>query len=88
MELPLKNGFISNYQVGDKIFQIDELLVFSELSLNGTEGEPESPAKLIESVKRAIRPPESAGTLTDGEAFALAVRVSLAIKELGKDIAP
>jgi len=88
MELPLKNGFISNYQVGDKIIQIDELLVFSELSLNGTEGEPESPTKLIESVKKAIRPPELAETLTDGEAFALAVRVSLAIKELGKDIAP
>lgn len=88
MELPLKNGFISNYQVGDKIIQIDELLVFSELSLNGTEGEPESPAKLIASVKKAIRPPEIAETLTDGEAFALAVRVSLAIKELGKDIAP
>ena len=88
MELPLKNGFISNYQVGDKIIQIDELLVFSELSLSGTEGEPESPTKLIASVKKAIRPPELAETLTDGEAFALAVRVSLAIKELGKGIAP
>ena len=81
------NDFIMDYQVGDKTYRLDALLVLAELALTGSQENP-SQEQLIAAIKSAIRPVEQAGTLTDAEAFALSLRVTMSLKSLGNVGAP
>jgi len=81
------NDFIMDYEVGDKTYRLDALLVLAELALTGSQENP-SQEQLIAAIKSAIRPVEKAGTLTDAEAFALSLRVTMSLKSLGNVGAP
>jgi hypothetical protein len=78
--------FIISVQVAELQFQIDGLLVMAEIALTGTP-EPTN-AQLIEIVKRCLRPKDQAGNVTDAEALAIGLRVSMKLRELGKALAP
>lgn len=82
-----ENNFIREYEVADKSYKIDALLVLSELTLSGAEQEP-SKEQLIAAVRAAIRPAEAAASLSDSEALALALRVTMSLKQLGNAGAP
>lgn len=82
-----EDQFIKVFQVGDKEYKIDALLVFADMAMS-SEAEGPTNEQIILSIKRALRPQSLAETLTDQEAFALSLRVSLSLKNLGKDIAP
>lgn len=81
------NDFIMDYEVGDKTYRLDALLVLAELALTGSQENP-SQEQLIAAIKSAIRPVEQARTLTDAEAFALSLRVTMSLKSLGNVGAP
>ena len=79
--------FIHELSVGDKTFRLDALLVLSELTLAGAEQEP-TKEQLMASVRASVRPQEMAASLTDAEALALALRVTMSLKHLGNAGAP
>lgn len=79
--------FIHEFSVGDKTFRLDALLVLSELTLAGAEQEP-TKEQLMASVRASVRPQEMAASLTDAEALALALRVTMSLKHLGNAGAP
>lgn len=80
-----ETSFIMEFGVGSKTIQIDAFLVVSELTLSGKEHP--SNDDMIQSIRQAVGE-EVSGTLSDKECFALSLRVSLALKNLGKNIAP
>jgi hypothetical protein len=79
--------FIHEFTVGDKAFRIDALLVLSELTLAGADQDP-TKEQLMAAVRSSIRPTEMAATLSDAEALALALRVTMSLKSLGNAGAP
>lgn len=79
--------FIHEFSVGDKTFRLDALLVLSELTLAGAEQEP-TKEQLMASVRASVRPQEMSASLTDAEALALALRVTMSLKHLGNAGAP
>lgn len=79
--------FIHEFSVGDKTFRLDALLVLSELTLAGAEQEP-TKEQLMSAVRASIRPQEMAAGLSDSEALALALRVTMSLKHLGNAGAP
>jgi hypothetical protein len=79
--------FIHEFTVGDKAFRIDALLVLSELTLAGADQDP-TKEQLMAAVRSSIRPAEMAATLSDAEALALALRVTMSLKSLGNAGAP
>lgn len=79
--------FIHEFTVGDKTFRIDALLVLSELTLAGADQDP-TKEQLMAAVRSSIRPAEMAATLSDAEALALALRVTMSLKSLGNAGAP
>jgi hypothetical protein len=79
--------FIHEFSVGDKTFRLDALLVLSELTLSGADKEP-SKEQLMAAVRSSVRPVEVASTLSDAEALALALRVTMSLKNLGNAGAP
>jgi hypothetical protein len=81
-----QDEFTISVRVGDAQFVIDGMLVMSELALSG-EPEP-SNAKLIEIVRRCLRPKEAVATVTDAEALSIGLRVSMRLRQLGKTLAP
>lgn len=85
--IPSDTSFIHTYQVGDKSILLDALLVFAELAMSEA-GENPTKEQMIQAVKSAIRPQSLKDTLTNAEAFALSVRVSIHLRALGKDTAP
>lgn len=81
------SDFIGEYCVGDKTLRLDALLVLSALTIHGNVDNP-SPEVLIKAVRRAVRPIEEAETLTDEEAYALSLRITMSLKSLGNAGAP
>ena len=79
--------FIHEFSVGHKTFRLDALLVLSELTLAGAEQEP-TKEQLMSAVRASIRPQEMAAGLSDAEALALALRVTMSLKHLGNAGAP
>jgi hypothetical protein len=80
------DDFNISVQVGEVQFQIDGLLVMAEIALTGVP-EPTN-AQLIEIVKRCLRPKNQASAVTDAEALAIGLRVSMKLRDLGKALAP
>jgi hypothetical protein len=85
--MTLDTTFIHEFTVGDKAFRIDALLVLSELTLAGADQDP-TKEQLMAAVRSSIRPAEMAATLSDAEALALALRVTMSLKSLGNAGAP
>jgi hypothetical protein len=81
-----QDDFTITVQVGQNTFSIDGMLVMAELALVG-EPEP-SNQKLIEIVRRCLRPQEAAAAVTDAESLAIGLRVSMRLRQLGKALAP
>lgn len=81
-----QDDFTITVEVGQNTFSIDGMLVMAELALVG-EPEP-SNQKLIEIVRRCLRPKEAAGEVTDAESLAIGLRVSMRLRQLGKTLAP
>jgi hypothetical protein len=81
------NDFIQEYAVGDKNFKVDSLLLLSLLTLSGAIEDP-TPAAMIDSMRKAIRPIEDAANLLDEEAYALSLRIMMNMRALGKIGAP
>ena len=79
--------FIHEFSVGDKTFRLDALLVLSELTLAGADKEP-TKEQLMAAVRSSVRPAEMAAGLSDAEALALALRVTMSLKHLGNAGAP
>jgi len=80
-------NFIREYGVADKTFRVDALLVLSELTLSGADAEP-TKEQLVTALRKAIRPASDGEALTDAEALALALRVTMSLKQLGNAGAP
>lgn len=80
-----ETNFIMQFGVGKKTVLVDAFLVVSQLTLSGLENP--SNADMIEAVRQAVGQ-EISETLTDHECFALSLRVTLALKTLGKNTAP
>jgi hypothetical protein len=80
-------AFIHEFAVGDKTFRLDALLVLSELTLAGADQEP-TKEQLMAAVRSSVRPPEMGAALTNAEALALALRVTMSLKSLGNAGAP
>jgi hypothetical protein len=80
-------NFIREYGVSDKTFKVDALLVLSELTLAGADAEPNT-QQMMSAIRKAIRPASEAEALTDAEALALALRVTMSLKQLGNAGAP
>lgn len=80
-------AFIHEFTVGDKAFRVDALLMLSELTLAGADTEPNK-EQLMAAVRSSIRPVEIAATLSNAEALALALRVTMSLKQLGNAGAP
>lgn len=74
--------FIFDYEVGDKTFRLDALLILAELAINNNHENPTT-EHMIAAVKNAVRPIEQARTLTDTEAYALSLRVTMSLKAMG-----
>lgn len=83
----MTDDFQISVTVGPKEFQIDGMLVMAELALNSTGQEPNN-AQIIEVVRRCLQPAEEAAKLTDAEALAIGMRISLRLQHLGKVVAP
>ncbi len=80
-------AFIHEFAVGDKTFRLDALLVLSELTLAGAEQEP-TKEQLMAAVRSSVRPQEMGAALSDAEALALSLRVTMSLKSLGNAGAP
>lgn len=87
MKTDIDTSFIQSFQVGDKTFQIDSLLVLSELTMMGADANP-TKEHLIAATRASIRPVADAATLTESETLALALRVTMSLKSLGNAGAP
>lgn len=72
--------------VGQKQFSVDGMLVMAELALCNN-GEPNN-AQIIEVIRKTLNPQEQAASLTDAEALAIGMRISMRLQQLGKALAP
>jgi len=80
------DDFNISVSVGDTQFTIDGLLVIAEVALTGVP-EP-SNAQLIEIVRKCVRPKAASDSISDAEALAIGLRVSMKLRDLGKVLAP
>lgn len=80
------DDFNLTVSVGPKNFSIDGMLVMAELALCGSN-EP-SNGQIIDAVRKCLQPPEQVASLSDAEALAIGMRVSMRLQQLGKVIAP
>lgn len=80
------DDFNISVSVGSKQFTIDGMLVMAELAL-ASNGEPNN-AQIIDVVRRCMQPSEPGATVTDAEALAIGLRVSMRLQQLGKALAP
>lgn len=71
--------------VGTKEFTVDGMLVMAELALSGSEP---SNTHIITAVRRCLQPAEHATSLSDAEALAIGLRISMRLQQLGKALAP
>lgn len=80
-----ETDFIMEFGVGNRKILIDSFLVVSSLTLSGVE--TPSNENMVAAIRQAVGQ-EISETLNDNECFALSLRVSLALKTLGKNIVP
>ena len=72
--------------VNDKQVSVDAMLFMAEMALGAPEENQNR--QLIEGVRRSVKPTEVAQGLTDAEALALGMRISMRLQQLGKALAP
>ena len=80
------DDFNLTVSVGSKNFTIDGMLVMAELALNG--GSEPNNQQIIAVVRKCLEPADQAATITDAEALAIGLRVSMRLQHLGKALAP
>lgn len=72
--------------VNDKQVSVDGMLVMAEFALS-TNGEANN-AQVIDVVRKCVKPADVAQSLTDAEALALGLRISMRLQSMGKTLAP
>lgn len=70
-----------------KEFTIDGTLVIAEVQLHGKVEEDEN-AQLIEVVRKCAEPADLVASLSDAQLLAIGYKITMRLKQLGKDIAP
>jgi hypothetical protein len=85
---PITDDFIFPVYVGAKQYKIDGMLVMAELALSGSGEMNTDNATLINVVRKCITSDGEPPVLTDAEALAIGLRVSMRLQNLGKGLAP
>lgn len=81
----MTDDFNLTVAVGSKEFTVDGMLVMAELALSGNEPNNQ---QIITVVRNCLQPAEQAASLSDAEALAVGLRISMRLQQLGKALAP
>ena len=85
METP--DDFNITVSIQGKTFTIDGMLLMAEVALHGKPEENQN-TQLIEMVRKCAEPADVVAGLSDAQALAVGLKITMRLQQLGKTLAP